>query len=379
MRSAKLAMRLTPLTRQRPRPSVLRSSVASPRPTCLRRFSEQPRQSETPKAEETQKQQDNQKKEEEEERARNFKDDTSPPPDPNKSPFQVFVDTFKSELSKSRELQESVKALQDESGRIGDSEALRRAKDAYAKAKERSDRAQNLTGQAIKRAANTVGQAATATWESPVVKSGRKVVSSTASSVAKGVSTATEPIRNNETFKAVSGAVGEAIDDGSSSRYGGYRSREERRRLRVEWETKRNNRRVEANPDAGQSIVMHKDSAWREQWNQFREENSAFQSLLSFKRTHYDESDNLLVSGVRNATDWIADTWSGVFAENEVAGVVRRFKEMDPTFNIESFSMELREWIIPEIVDAYVKGDVETLSQWFSEAVSTKLNMSLTL
>jgi len=29
----------------------------------------------------------------------------------------------------------------------------------------------------------------------------------------------------------------------------------------------------------------------------------------------------------------------------------------------------LREWIIPEVVDAYVKGDVETLKQWFSEAV----------
>jgi import inner membrane translocase subunit TIM44 len=47
----------------------------------------------------------------------------------------VFVDTFKSELSKSRELQETVKALQDESGKIGDSEALRRAKEAYAKAR----------------------------------------------------------------------------------------------------------------------------------------------------------------------------------------------------------------------------------------------------
>jgi len=58
-----------------------------------------------------------------------------------------------------------------------------------------------------------------------------------------------------------------------------------------------------------------------------------------------------------------------MFAENEVAGVVRRFTEMDPTFNMEAFNTELREWIIPEVVDAYVKGDVETLKQWFSEAV----------
>lgn len=117
--------------------------------------------------------------------------------------------------------------------------------------------------------------------------------------------------------------------------------------------------------------MLHKDSAWKEQWNQFKEENSAYQNLIGFKRAHYDESDNVIISGVRSATDWIADTWSGVFSENEVAGVVRRFKEMDPNFNMDSFNTELREWIIPEIVDAYVKGDVETLSLWFSEAVSS--------
>jgi mitochondrial import inner membrane translocase subunit TIM44 len=222
----------------------------------------------------------------------------------------------------------------------------------------------------MKRAASTVSHAAAATWESPVVKSSRKVVSSTASTVAKGVSTATEPIRQNEIYKSVSGAVGEVIDDGSSSRYGGYRDRSERRRLRQEWEAKQKHRRVEENPDAGSNVVLHKDSAWREQWNAFKEDNSAFQSLLGFKRTHYDESDNFFVSGVRSATDWLADTWSGVFAETEAAGVIRRFKEMDPTFNMEVFNVELREWIIPEIVDSYVKADVETLQQWLSDAVS---------
>ena len=163
--------------------------------------------------------------------------------------------------------------------------------------------------------------------------------------------------------------VSETLDDGSSSRYGGYRTREERRELRKKWEAARKSRIVEANPEAGENVVLHKDSAWREQWNAFKEENPAYQSLLGFKRNYYDESENTLVSGVRSATDWLVDRWGGMFAENEVAGVVRRFTEMDPTFNMEAFNTELREWIIPEVVDAYVKGDVETLKQWFSEAV----------
>jgi len=356
-----------------PIPSLPSRSLLSPPPARQfpRRFYSQ-KQAPHPNSESASKENgpknesDNQESKKEE----NPKDDPpDPPPDPNKSPLQVFIDTFKSELSKSRELQETVRALQDESGKIGDSEALRRAKEAYAKAKEQSDKASNLTGKVIKRAASTVGKAASATWDSDVVKSGRKVVSDTASTVARGVTTATEPIRQNEIYKTVSGAVGEAMDDGSFSRYGGYRSREERRRLRAEWEKKQKNRRVEANPDAGENVVLHKDSAWKEQWDKFREENSAYQSLMGFKRRMYDENENMIVSGVRNTTDWIKDTWSGMFAETETAQVVRRFKEMDPNFNMDYFHAELREWIIPEIVDAYVKADVETLSQWFSEAV----------
>jgi hypothetical protein len=103
---------------------ILRSTV-SPR----RLYSTEQKAKEEPKEES--------KTEEEQEQKKYHREDTSgrPPPDPNKSPFQVFVDTFKSELAKSQELQETVKALQDESGRIGDSEALRRAKEAYSKAR----------------------------------------------------------------------------------------------------------------------------------------------------------------------------------------------------------------------------------------------------
>jgi hypothetical protein len=129
MRSIRPALKSTRFIRQRCTPlrtPIPRTSIISPKSLSRRFYSEQ---RENPKAEETG------EKQEKEDPKKHYKEDTSPPPDPNKSPFQVFVDTFRSELSKSRELQETVKALQDESGKIGDSEALRRAKEAYAKAR----------------------------------------------------------------------------------------------------------------------------------------------------------------------------------------------------------------------------------------------------
>jgi hypothetical protein len=135
MRSLRPTLRLTRTTLLHQPPSTLhippRPSIFPSRPIVSRRYyAAEPRQ-EPPKN----KQEQRAESEEKEDPKKHYKEDTGAPPDPNKSPFQVFVDTFKSELSKSRELQETVKALQDESGKIGDSEALRRAKEAYAKAR----------------------------------------------------------------------------------------------------------------------------------------------------------------------------------------------------------------------------------------------------
>ena len=41
---------------------------------------------------------------------------------------------------------------------------------------------------------------------------------------------------------------------------------------------------------------------------------------------------------------------------------------MDPNFQIEPFLREMREYILPEVLDAYVKGDIETLRLWLSAA-----------
>jgi len=145
MRSLRPALRFTrTIPRQqtfsllhiRPRPSIFPS-----RPIVSRRFYAAESKEEPPKNEQEQSTEGGDK----EDPKKHHKEDTSPPPDPNKSPFQVFVDTFKSELSKSRELQETVKALQDESGKIGDSEALRRAKEAYAKARVHAAEWRSLT------------------------------------------------------------------------------------------------------------------------------------------------------------------------------------------------------------------------------------------
>lgn len=87
------------------------------------------------------------------------------------------------------------------------------------------------------------------------------------------------------------------------------------------------------------------------------------QSLFTLKST-YNESENPLISTARSISDRIA----GFFAENETATVIKKFREMDPSFQLEPFLQDMREYILPEVLDAYVKGDVETLKLWLSAA-----------
>jgi hypothetical protein len=131
MRSIRPALRFARTTRYGYNSRIAaRPSIFSPQVSVRRFYS-----GDTSKSKEKEQGEQEEKSQESKDDRKHHKEDTSPPPDPNKSPFQVFVDTFKSELSKSQELQESMKALQDESGRLGDSEALRRAKEAYELAK----------------------------------------------------------------------------------------------------------------------------------------------------------------------------------------------------------------------------------------------------
>jgi import inner membrane translocase subunit TIM44 len=87
------------------------------------------------------------------------------------------------------------------------------------------------------------------------------------------------------------------------------------------------------------------------------------QKLFSMKES-YNESENPLISTARSISDRIG----GFFAENETAMVIKKFREIDPNFQMEPFLREMRDYMLPEVLDAYVKGDVETLKLWLSDA-----------
>lgn len=168
----------------------------------------------------------------EEEKAEEAKKKAPPPPPPpkhgDKSPLAVFMETLQVEFKKSQEWQESTKQLAGSVEQFSESPAVKRAREVSSKTAEVAEKVGGKTAEALGKTASAVGKGAVWTWNTPVVKAGRVVTKK----VADGVDTVTKPVRETKVYKEVSGNIKEVIDDGSSSRYGGYLEREERKRLR---------------------------------------------------------------------------------------------------------------------------------------------------
>ncbi|KAL8718947.1 MAG: hypothetical protein Q9225_003976 [Loekoesia sp. 1 TL-2023] len=288
-----------------------------------------------------------------------------PPPHGNKSPWQVFTETLQSEFKASKEWNESTKAIASSAHQFTENESIKRARAAYTAA---SGAATSTTASALKTTGKVIGQSAAWTWDTPVVKGVRTGVNAT----GRGIEKVTRPVRETQIYKTAVGGVKDVVDDGSSSRYGGWVEKEERRKQRELRELKeaaspggkgRRVEKMEEDPNAGTNVTVHKDAKWKESWREFKDSSKVMQSIFSLRST-YNESENPFVSTARSITDKIA----GFFAENETAMVIKKFREMDPTFQVEPFLREMREYILPEVLDAYVKGDTDTLKLWLSAA-----------
>lgn len=97
---------------------------------------------------------------------------------------------------------------------------------------------------------------------------------------AENINKSTEPLRKNEYVGKLGDSFKTVVKD-ESGRYTGFVDKEARRKMREEaLKADASNpakRRVAEDPNAGASIVIHKDSKWKESWNKFKEENPVMQ------------------------------------------------------------------------------------------------------
>ena len=59
-----------------------------------------------------------------------------------------------------------------------------------------------------------------------------------------------------------------------------------------------------------------------------------------------------------------------MFSKTEMSEVLTEICKMDPNFDKELFIRDCRDDIIPNVLEAMIRGDLEILEDWCHEAVS---------
>lgn len=166
---------------------------------------------------------ESEQKEGEEGKNENKKKEDPPPPPPHgdKTPWQVFTETLKTEFKASKEWNDSTKQLAAGVEDFTQNENVKRARSAY---KSATEAAGSTTSTVLKKTGSAIGQSAAWTWDTAPVR----VLRTSATATGRGLEKITRPVRETEAYKNVR----DVIDDGSSSRYGGWAEKEERRKKR---------------------------------------------------------------------------------------------------------------------------------------------------
>ncbi|KIS67497.1 protein translocase subunit TIM44 [Mycosarcoma maydis] len=390
-----------------------------------------------------------------------------------KSPFAVFVETLKAELRKNQELQENMRQLSGDVGKMQDSETMKKMRDAYERARIITSIKENpklqAAAEALRKSGGQVGDAVGATLKQMEESELIKGLGAISSRLARGLEDSTAPIRNTEAYKQLSETLTEAFDDGGSALriyVDADKDAAEVRRIKREARLRKIGRPVpsmdvdsveaaeqvlksyaqkeedelaaaeaaaaaaeqqsqtKASPEAdqakeesarsaseqaastesasasastadssasssstsgsaaprkpagyaartrtitenttSQALVLRPEPAYKQAWTNFKTSNPVFRKLSELSEA-YNESENPLVERVRSVTDW----FGSLFEENDFARVTRQMKMLDPSFTMESFQRDLREYVVPELIDAYHGAARHLLRQWCGEA-----------
>ncbi|KAF9062223.1 hypothetical protein BDP27DRAFT_1336914 [Rhodocollybia butyracea] len=255
----------------------------------------------------------------------------------------TFVDVLRDELKKNRELQDNVRQLQGDVDKLQDSEAMKRAREVYERARLTSSIKENprlrAAAEELKKTgvkvSDAVGEALKTMEESDLAR----FLSRTSSTISSSIAKSTEPIRKTQAYKSLAESVVDALDDSGSVRHAGFEEKEARQKAGMA-------SRAMGMQLPALSVVLHASASTSDA------PESAFSQKLASIRSSYAESEK---------------PSSGWFEENETAKVSRMFKILDPTWTLDGFERELREYIVPEVVDAYLSADKEGLRKWCGE------------
>ncbi|XP_022096243.1 mitochondrial import inner membrane translocase subunit TIM44-like [Acanthaster planci] len=289
-----------------------------------------------------------------------------------------FIENIKLDMAKNKEMKENIKKFREEAEKLEKSDALQQARKKYETIEMETSRGTDALKRTVSDIKDKVQKGVEDVQKQEWAKKAGSItedISKTAKGAAEKVSRQGEELTKTAAYRTISDsvkAVKQEIDESTTAKARPYRAPVKLRKRTDGFADGQESRRIfEANEDAT-GMVLHKDSRWYKQWSEFKENSHVFNKMFDLKM-RYDESDNVVVRASRAVTDKVSQLLGGVFSPTEMSEVLTEILKVDPHFSKQEFLYLCEHEIIPNVLEAMIRGDLEVLKDWCYEAPYSQL------
>lgn len=268
-------------------------------------------------------------------------------------------------------MKESLKKFREEADKLEQSDALKTARQKFVKVESEA----NKSGEVFKEKMDTIKDKFQDVMDEAVKTDlGKKAsqfgeeFTKSARGIGDTIADKGQKLGNSGAFKTISyatEAVKQEIEDSQGMQGRVYKSPLKLRK-RVEVAENDSGRVYEANEEA-MGVELHKDSKFYAQWEDFKNNNQYVNKVMDWK-TKYEESENPVIRASRLLTDKVSDVMGNLFSKTELSETLTEICKIDPTFDQKQFLRDCEKDIIPNILEAMIRGDLEILKDWCFEA-----------
>jgi len=284
--------------------------------------------------------------------------------------FSQFIDNIKQEYDKNKEMKENLKKFREEAEKLEQSDALKNARQKFYSVESEASKSSEVLKEKLGSVKDKLGDVMEEVGKTDIAKKASKMgedLTKSAREVGETISEKTAELGKSQTFQSISqatAAVREEIDNqGIHARV--YRAPKKLRK-RVEFEDLSSDRVFEANTD-DLGVELHKDSKFYQSWENFKNNNAYVNKVLTWK-IKYDESENPVIRASRLLTEKVSDVMGGMFSKTELSETLTEICKIDPNFDEKQFLRDCESDIIPNVLEAMVRGNLEILKDWCFES-----------
>ncbi|XP_011505293.1 PREDICTED: mitochondrial import inner membrane translocase subunit TIM44 [Ceratosolen solmsi marchali] len=291
-----------------------------------------------------------------------------------------LVENIKEDMQKNKEMKESLKKFRQEAEKLEQSDALKSARQKFQSVELEANKSSEVLKEKMEDLKEKVKEVFDEASKTEIGKRAGQLgeeISKSAKEAAESISEKSQAISRTGAFRTISQtaeAVREELDQHGIR--GRVYSAPKVLRKRKEIVGINYNKSVEANFDET-GVELHKDSKFYQSWQNFKDKNPYINKVLDWK-IKYEASENPVVRASRLLTDKVTDILGGLFQKTELSQTLTEICKIDPSFDKVKFLRHCEIDIIPNVLEAIIRGDLEILKDWCHEAPYNVIAQPLT-